>query len=82
MNTSTKLSASRKGFTLILIVILIAFLVGGAYYVVRTEGKFCGGFAGNLPQNQCPLGFSCVLDGNYPDAGGKCTNFIKSLLPF
>lgn len=33
------------------------------------EGKFCGGIAGI----QCPEGFTCVLDGNYPDAGGKCT---------
>lgn len=37
-----------------------------------TEGKFCGGIAGNLPENQCPTGFRCRLDGNYPDAGGKC----------
>ena len=32
------------------------------------EGEFCGGIAG-LP---CPSGFECVLDGDYPDAGGKC----------
>lgn len=31
-------------------------------------GQFCGGFAGI----ECPLGSSCKLDGNYPDAGGKC----------
>lgn len=36
------------------------------------EGKFCGGFAANLPENQCPLGYKCQLDGKYPDAGGKC----------
>ncbi|PIY65129.1 hypothetical protein COY91_03625 [Candidatus Shapirobacteria bacterium CG_4_10_14_0_8_um_filter_39_15] len=32
------------------------------------EGKFCGGFAGVA----CPAGYNCQLDGNYPDASGKC----------
>lgn len=32
------------------------------------EGKFCGGFAG-IP---CPTSYRCVLEGSYPDAGGKC----------
>ncbi len=32
------------------------------------EGKFCGGIV-NIA---CPEGYNCVLDGNYPDAGGKC----------
>lgn len=32
------------------------------------KGEFCGGIAG-LP---CPSGYKCILDGNYPDAGGKC----------
>lgn len=36
------------------------------------EGKFCGGIAANLPENQCPTGYKCQLDGGYPDAGGKC----------
>lgn len=36
------------------------------------EGKFCGGLGGNLPENQCPIGYKCELDGNYPDVGGKC----------
>lgn len=35
-------------------------------------GAFCGGFAANLPEYQCPSGYKCQLDGNYPDAGGKC----------
>lgn len=34
---------------------------------------FCGGIAGIL----CPVGFTCRMDGNYPDAGGTC---IKSAL--
>ena len=29
---------------------------------------FCGGIAGI----SCPEGYTCQLDGNYPDAGGKC----------
>ena len=36
------------------------------------EGRFCGGIAANLPENQCPEGYTCKLDSNYPDAGGKC----------
>lgn len=32
------------------------------------EGEFCGGIAGT----PCPNGYTCQLDGNYPDAGGKC----------
>ncbi|MFA6489542.1 MAG: DUF333 domain-containing protein [Candidatus Micrarchaeia archaeon] len=32
------------------------------------EGEFCGGIAGFA----CESGLSCKLDGNYPDAGGKC----------
>ncbi|MFA6065496.1 MAG: hypothetical protein WCW44_03570 [archaeon] len=30
--------------------------------------KFCGGIAAI----QCPIGYACKLDGDYPDAGGKC----------
>jgi len=36
------------------------------------EERFCGGIAANLPENQCPTGYYCQLDGNYPDAGGVC----------
>src|SRR3989338_5757216 len=32
------------------------------------EAKFCGGIA-NI---ECPSGYTCKLDGFYPDAGGKC----------
>ena len=39
-------------------------------------GKFCGGIAANLPENQCPVGYVCKLDGNYPDASGKCVKKI------
>jgi hypothetical protein len=33
-----------------------------------SEGLFCGGIAGFL----CPEGYTCKLDGSYPDAGGVC----------
>ncbi len=36
------------------------------------EGKFCGGIAANLPANQCSEGYTCKLDGAFPDAGGVC----------
>lgn len=32
------------------------------------ESEFCGGITGKL----CATGYGCRLDGNYPDAGGKC----------
>ena len=40
--------------------------------VCKLSGRFCGGIAANLPENQCPEGYICKLDGNYPDAGGVC----------
>ncbi|MFA5840726.1 MAG: peptidoglycan-binding protein [Candidatus Paceibacterota bacterium] len=39
-----------------------------------TTGQFCGGIAGI----QCTTGYSCKLDGSYPDAGGTC---IKNVSP-
>lgn len=35
---------------------------------ITSINKICGGFA-NLP---CPSGYTCRLDGNYPDASGHC----------
>lgn len=32
------------------------------------EGEFCGGIAGV----ECPESYKCQLEGNYPDASGKC----------
>ena len=34
----------------------------------KTEDEFCGGIAG-IP---CSEGYTCKLDGSYPDAGGVC----------
>lgn len=34
----------------------------------NTEESFCGGIA----SIECPSGFECRLEGNYPDAGGVC----------
>lgn len=36
------------------------------------QGQFCGGIAGNLPENQCPPGYSCKIEEKFPDAGGVC----------
>lgn len=33
-----------------------------------SNSQFCGGIAGK----SCPEGYTCKLDGNYPDAGGTC----------
>lgn len=35
---------------------------------IKGTGQFCGGIAAI----GCPTGYECKLDGNYPDAGGKC----------
>ena len=73
-------------FLLLLLVVIFAF--GGiGYYAYKNgqiklpsqkslktltptplESQFCGGIAGI----SCPEGYTCKLDGNYPDAGGKC----------
>jgi hypothetical protein len=37
-------------------------------FIETSAGQFCGGIAGV----QCPSGYLCKLDGNYPDAGGVC----------
>jgi hypothetical protein len=39
-----------------------------AFEPTGAAGQFCGGIAAI----QCPPGFSCVLDGTFPDAGGRC----------
>lgn len=36
------------------------------------EGKTCGGIGANLPENQCPTGYSCKIASNFPDASGTC----------
>lgn len=67
-------------FLLLLVLLAIA---GGAYYLKAYEGKFCGGFAGNLPENQCPFGYTCKPDSlKGDDIGGKCESVISSLLQF
>lgn len=37
-------------------------------YTKDYTGEFCGGIAGM----QCPPGYECQLDGDYPDAEGTC----------
>ena len=43
----------------------------------QQEGQFCGGIAGV----DCPEGYSCEYDGNYPDAGGVCAKLTEQILP-
>lgn len=52
------------------------FLGYGRY---NFEGKFCGGIAANLPENQCPETYKCQLNGNYPDAGGVCVKKLFNI---
>lgn len=48
---------------------LVCYQTGeGAYDIPGTCRPFCGGIDGIL----CEAGSHCVLDGNYPDAGGHC----------
>ena len=46
----------------------LCMIVGKQSTKNPTGSVFCGGIAG-IP---CPTGQRCVLDGNYPDAGGTC----------
>lgn len=39
-----------------------------SFTLKSAEGTLCGGIAAF----SCPSGYSCKLDGNYPDAGGHC----------
>ena len=41
------------------------------------ENNFCGGIAGV----QCKEGYLCRLDGDYPDAGGKCIYDCPEYMP-
>lgn len=42
-------------------------------YTKDYEGAFCGGIAAF----RCPESFECVLDGDFPDAGGTCQKTEK-----
>lgn len=55
-------------------VVLLQYIQGGEVptKTQNAEGKFCGGIAANLPEFQCPPGYDCKLDGDYPDASGVC----------
>jgi hypothetical protein len=44
----------------------------------RGTGAFCGGIAAGA--FQCSLGYTCILKGTYPDAGGTC-QIQKVMIP-
>ncbi len=44
------------------------FIISSCDGTIDGDGDFCGGIAGF----QCQEGLTCVLDGDYPDAGGTC----------
>jgi hypothetical protein len=48
--------------------ILFGQILSTFKFTASVDGKFCGGIAG-FP---CPEGYTCKLDGSYPDAGGVC----------
>lgn len=48
--------------------ILSTFEFTDSFQDTSSEGEFCGGIAAI----RCPDGYTCKLDGTYPDAGGKC----------
>lgn len=53
---------------LVLLVLIAVFVVRNITKKPSSETTFCGGIA-NIA---CQSGFSCTLDGSYPDAGGRC----------
>ncbi len=46
----------------------ISHQILGTLQLKKPLGAFCGGIAGF----QCSAGYSCKLDGTFPDAGGHC----------
>ncbi|MBU2101316.1 hypothetical protein KKH05_01180 [Patescibacteria group bacterium] len=63
--------------------VMIIFLIAIIVYLVfpkNADGQLCGGLAGNLPENQCPFGYTCQYDGDYSDAGGVCVDIFSFIL--
>ena len=46
----------------------LSVTAGSRALPLNASNQFCGGIAAF----SCPAGWQCKLDGNYPDAGGKC----------
>lgn len=63
------------------ITIILTGLIAYKFFSPKSNGQFCGGVA-NI---SCPVKYTCKLDGNYPDAGGKCVtwgwNTILTITP-
>jgi hypothetical protein len=59
----------RLGIVVFVIIFLaLITIIAGFFFIINKEPQFCGGISGI----SCPLGYSCVYEGNYPDAGGVC----------
>lgn len=69
---------TKKRLWLILIVVFLLISYLGIIALARKNNKFCGGIAANLPEFQCPSGYVCKLEGNYPDAGGRCVFILDA----
>jgi hypothetical protein len=63
-----------------LIIVVTAVIGVVLVYSFALTGKPCGGFVANLPEYQCPPGYFCKVDSNYPDAGGTCHFSVIHLL--
>lgn len=71
----------QKGQTLIylLIGILVLAVAGGVYFFINSNGKMCGGFAGEQGKLACPVGYKCQYPSpHYPDAQGQCVNILST----
>jgi len=59
-------------YILLGIIPIIVVVVYTIYGSNKTLTKTCGGFAGNLPKNQCPEGYICKSKNDSPDSLGVC----------
>lgn len=65
-----QVSDSMSTKVVIAIAFIVMMLIVGWW--LRGYRKFCGGFAANLPEFQCPFGMRCRMDQSGQDASGRC----------
>ncbi|GEM_PF-4383657 len=69
-NVSSSISCPKEVENYVSSSVSIFDQILSTFKFISPEGKFCGGIApGAFP---CPAGYTCKLDGAYPDAGGHC----------